>query len=156
MMENEVKVNVRFSEVDSMQIAHNAAYYIWFEDGRFDFADRVLGFGTKDLNEDILLPVVRSGCKYLLNIHFGETLTLKTFLYIGETTKITFYYELYKNNGMLAAVGFTEHALITDKGKMLFRFPQYVKDKFNAAQQKCPDYFFNTNQKEEFERRLNR
>lgn len=151
---NEVAINVRFSEVDSMRIAHNASYYIWFEDGRFDFSFRVLKFDIKSLNTKILLPVVKSGCKYLKHIRFGDKLIQKTYMYVGETSKISFYYKLYNTSNILCAIGKTEHVLLRESGEMMLRIPKDIKELFKKAANKYENCFFTVEEKNNFENRL--
>ncbi len=151
---NQLVINVRFSEVDSMQIAHNAAFYIWFEDGRFDFSFQVLKLSEKSLNTDILLPVVKSSCKYLKHIRFGEKLLLNTYLYVGETAKIIFFYELYNTNKELCAIGKTEHVFLKASGGIMLRIPPEVKELFDVAYKKNPKCFFLEANKIDFEKRM--
>lgn len=151
MKANEISVNVRFSEIDSMQIAHNSAYYIWFEEGRFAFSNEILKFSSKSLNTEILLPVIKSCCRYLRFIRFGDKLTVRTFIYAQKAAKIGFYYEVYNERNVLCAIGSTEHALIKSNGKMLLMIPEDVRGIFDTAKKQFPECFFNEKQKKDFE-----
>ncbi len=152
---NEILINVRFSEIDSMMLAHNSVYYIWFEEGRFDFSFRVLNFTHKTLNQEILLPVIKSECKYLSPIRLGDTLLLQTLMNVGQSAKITFYYNLFdKDRTICHAIGKTEHALVTREGKMLLKFPQDVKEIFENAYENNKVFFADEEFVKAFETRL--
>lgn len=152
---NEILINVRFSEIDSLMLAHNSVYYIWFEDGRFDFSFRILNFTHKTLNQEIVLPVIKSECKYLTPIRFGSTLLLQTFMHVGKSAKITFCYFLFDEKRTTChAIGKTEHALVTKEGKMLLKFPQDIRDIFNDSYEKNKEFFADDEFLKSFEARL--
>jgi len=154
---NELLINVRFSDIDSMMLAHNSKYYIWFEEGRFNFAFNVLKFNYNDLNQSILLPVIKSMCKYFAPIRLGNTLLVQAFMHLSQAAKLTFYYSIKKaGTEIVHAIGKTEHALITAAGKILLTYPKDVKEKFNNAMQGQEDFFISDSVKEKWEINLSR
>jgi acyl-CoA thioester hydrolase len=155
---NRVEVPVRFNEIDSMQIAHNSVYYVWFEVGRFRFASEVLRLRGEDLNNDILLPVVKSKCRYFDPVRFGDTLLVTTYMHVKKAAKIAFYYIL-ENAGRvrkLHALGCTEHALIDGSGRLILRFPEHIKSMFTRAFEEERNFFLDDEQSGSWDDRLAR
>ena len=153
---NEVSVEVRFSEIDSMNIAHNARYYDWFEVGRFTFTKNIFNFDMNMLLTDYRLPVVKSSCKYLFRIIFGDQLLVKTFMYIDGSTKLRYYYEIYNQNKILCAIGSTQHTILAQNNKLLLQVDEFMKEKFFEAQKMYPECFMSQEQMIRIENRINR
>lgn len=155
---NEMLIKVRFVEIDSMMLAHNSKYYVWFEEGRFDFANRVLKFKSEELNTSILLPVVKSQCRYFHPVRLGSSMILTTHMHVhSQAAKISFYYDLKKDDGSVChAIGKTEHALVNAKGAIMLNFPAEVKSIFESVCQNHSEYFLNDEERALREDRLAR
>ncbi len=156
MNANQCTIEVRFSEIDSMMIAHNSKYYVWFEIGRFHYSKEVLGFDKSTLLTDYLLPVVKSSCKYTRAIHFGDTLTLKTYMCPTSSGKIKFFYYLYNQDNRLCAIGNTDHVMLTGAGKVLKKYDENLIRVFDEAGKKYPDCFVDEEEVQAIEARINR
>lgn len=155
---NEMLIKVRFVEIDSMMLAHNSKYYVWFEEGRFDFAKRVLNFQPGELNTSILLPVVKSQCRYFHPVRLGDTLRLTTHMHVqGQSAKISFYYAIHKPGTHIChAIGKTEHAMVDVKGKIMLKVPDSVRKIFEAVSTDHAAYFLTEEQRRDREDRLAR
>lgn len=156
MKDNKVIIDVRFSDIDSMMIAHNSKYYIWFEIGRFAFSKFIFEFEIEELTQNYRLPVVKSNCKYLQAIHFADILTVKTYMYFNGSAKLNFYYIILNQKNIVCAIGSTQHTMIDKNNKLILKFNQYLLDKFTSAQIRYPDYFLSEKQAVKLENRINR
>lgn len=156
MKANQCEIEVRFSEIDSMMIAHNSKYYVWFEIGRFHYSREVLGLDKSSLLKDYLLPVVKSSCKYIAPIYFGDMLMLNTYMCPTSSGKIKFYYYLYNQNNKLCAIGNTDHVMLTGEGKMIIKYDDQLQDIFAEASRKYADCFVKEEDIEKIEARINR
>lgn len=64
-MAKETTIRVRYEETDQMGVVYYGNYFTWFEVGRNEFF-RELGMACDDLEEEqVLLPVIETGCKYI-------------------------------------------------------------------------------------------
>lgn len=156
MKANQCEIEVRFSEIDSMMIAHNSKYYVWFEIGRFQYSRTVLGLDKSSLLDDYRLPVVRSSCKYIAPIHFGDVLMLNTFMCPTSSGKIKFYYYLYNQDNRLCAIGSTVHVMLTGEGKIVLKYDEQLQGIFAKAMQEHGDCFVKEEDIQKIEVRINR
>jgi len=109
-------MNVRYSETDQMGIVHHSNYLVWFEEGRKSFFDK-LGVS--------IIAIESSGAKLLVHdfkchcikpARFEDDICIRTYLKSMTKTRLTFTYEVYKNEcSVLIAQGETVH-FWTDNG----------------------------------------
>jgi acyl-CoA thioester hydrolase len=71
-------IRVRYSEIDKMDIAHNATYLHWFELGRTELM-RELGFTYRQLEDSgVMLPVAEAYCRFIRPAHYDEEIKILT------------------------------------------------------------------------------
>lgn len=111
MFVSETSFTVRYAETDQMGIVHHSNYPIWFEAGRTDFI-RKLGMPYSKIEEEgCLLPLIELKCRYRGAARYEDEITVKTCIKEMTAVRITFYYEVYKNNEPDAiTTGETVHA----------------------------------------------
>lgn len=117
-MINETIIRTRYSETDQMGIIYHANYFVWFEIGRTEFF-RQLDMDYKELEENnILLPVIDVGCRYIQSAKYDDELIIKTKLSSLKGVKLIFSYEIIrKKDNALLAEGYTKHAFVTKELK---------------------------------------
>lgn len=127
-MAHETTIRTRYSETDQMSVIYHANYFSWFEIGRTDFF-RKIGMTYKSLEEqNVLLPVIDVGCKYLVAAKYDDELIIRTRLTMLKGVKLQFEYEIIrKEDNQLLAQGYTKHGFV-DKGLK----PVNFKKKYNA------------------------
>jgi acyl-CoA thioester hydrolase len=114
MYVNKYEFKVRYAEVDRMNIAYHSNYIIWFELGRTEFL-RSLGYNYSQLEkEEIWLPVIEVGCKYMSPVTYDDRVVVETFIEELSRVRIKFKYRLY-TGGRLCAEGFSAHAFTNPK-----------------------------------------
>ena len=131
-MVNETIIRVRYAETDQMGIVYHANYFTWFEIGRTEFF-RAFEMDYKTLEEnDVLLPVIDVGCKYIFSAKYDDEIIIKTRVTSIKGIKLKFNYEIYrKSDNVLLAEGYTLHAFVTKQLK-----PVNFKKKFRSLWEK--------------------
>jgi len=113
-------LRVRYGETDQMGVAYYANYLTWFEIGRTEFC-RELGkpysFWEKD---GIFLPVVEAHCRYKSSAFYDDDILISTS--ITDLKKCSLQFKCVvtrKDGGKLLADGWTRHAIVDSKGKLI-------------------------------------
>ena len=110
-METETKLIVRYAETDKMGIVHHSNYPIWFEVGRTDFISKIGMHYCELEKEGVMLPLIDLKCSYKSPARYEDKIVIKTRINKLTFTRISFYYEVYKENECLPiATGETTHA----------------------------------------------
>ena len=114
------KRKVQYYETDQMGIVHHSNYIRWFEEARMDFMEQ-LGMGYEQMEEQgILSPVLSVEADYLRMVHFGDTVTIETFIKEYNGIKLTVAYEVVDDRtGMVHCKGITKHCFINQEGRPL-------------------------------------
>lgn len=114
MITCETKFIVRYAETDQMGIVHHSNYPVWFEAGRTDFIKKMGVPYSKIENDGLLLPLIELRCKYKGAARYEDEIIVKTSIKEFTITRISFHYEVYKNNeNAIITEGETEHAWTT-------------------------------------------
>ena len=117
---NETKLKVRYEETDQMGIVHHSNYYTWFGVGRTEYITQI-GKTYKEMEEDnIMLPVVESSCRYIKGAKYDDILIIQTFMQELNGVKVIFNYNVIReNDGVILAKGSTTHAFVNEKFKVI-------------------------------------
>lgn len=128
-IENEIVINIRFSEVDAMHIVWHGNYLKFFEDGR-----EALGF-ENDLNylqiaeNGFLIPIVRSEIDHLSTVGYGDKVKVTTRLMDSPAAKIIHEYTVTNlTTNKVAAKGKTVQVFIDLERNLLITIPDFYKD----------------------------
>ena len=130
---HETEVRVRYVETDQMGIVHNANYFIWFEVGRSELC-RDKGFSYKEMEdeENALMVVAESYCRYKSPAHYEDVLTVRTKVGELRSRSLRFFYEIYRaSDDTLIAEGETLH-LVTDRDKKVRVLPEIYRNRLSA------------------------
>ena len=112
MVISKVSFPVRYAETDQMGVVYHANYLVWMEIGRTKLIED-LGFSYAKMEESgILAPVIDIQASYKKPCKFGETVTVKTWIDYYDGLRITYGYEIYKENGDLAVIGKSAHVCV--------------------------------------------
>jgi acyl-CoA thioester hydrolase len=115
----EIEERVRYSETDQMGVAHNKAYFEWFEIGRTEYC-RKQQIPYKDIEaRGHALVVVEAFCRYKKPLRYDQPFLIRVALQEMTPKKAVFRYELRtKDDGTLIAHGYTTHIAVNKKGKV--------------------------------------
>lgn len=97
---------VRFSEVDSMNIVWHGSYPLYFEDAREAFG-KDYGLGYMDIfGNGYYAPLVELNFKYKKPLVYGQTAAVRITYVPTESAKIVFDYEIFdRTDGTVIATG---------------------------------------------------
>lgn len=125
----DVKLQVRYAETDQMGHAYYANYLVWFEVGRAAYC-RARGLTYSKLEEDdnIFLPVVHAGCRYMRPLRYDEEFIVRTRVGELRSRVLTFCYEIMSvDEGTSYAEGETTHVFTDDQVRPR-RLPQAYRE----------------------------
>ena len=111
---------VRYAETDQMAIAHHSSYVIWMEEGRSEFM-RQSGADYAEIERGgHLFAVTQLQVRYLASAHYGERVTVRTWIEDLKSRQITFGYEIANAaSGLLLVQAMSEHVCINRKGSVI-------------------------------------
>ncbi len=126
---NQYKHKVQYYETDQMAIVHHSNYIRWFEEARIDLMEK-LGMGYDQMEaKGILSPVLSVEAKYLRMVHFGDTVTIETYIKEYNGIKLILVYEVISDKTqMVHCRGTSKHCFINQEGKPL------------SLKQACPEF----------------
>ena len=131
---HETEIRVRYAETDKMGIVHHSNYLVWFEAGRTDLC-RARGFSYRDMEDEdnALLVVAESYCRYKSPAYFEDVLTIRTQVSEVRSRSVRFAYEVVRGSDeTLVAEGETLH-LVTDEQKRVKQIPETYREKLLGA-----------------------
>ena len=134
----DAEVKVRFEEVDSWQIVWYGRYLSYFEVARtvlmekFDLlADRIVHLGYRT-------PIVSLNCQFKNPARFNDRLQVRATVKVPETASLTFLFEIHRPaDQTLIAVGETSHVLLSEEGKMIYKFSGPLRDRIDRMVAFC-------------------
>jgi acyl-CoA thioester hydrolase len=115
----EFEERVRYSETDQMGVAHNNAYFEWFELGRTEFCRR-RGVPYQEIESlGFYLVVVEAFCKYRRPLRYDQVFVIRVTLRESTAKKFVFDYELLTGNERtLVATGYTVHIVTNGRSEV--------------------------------------
>jgi acyl-CoA thioester hydrolase len=118
-----LKRRVSFSEVDAMGIVWYGRFAAYFEEGAAALG-RLCGLAYRDFYEaGILAPIVQFHIDYHKPMILDEEFTILSSLVWSEGSKINIEYSLIKNDGTVAASGYTIQMLVDAKTQEVYLVP---------------------------------
>jgi acyl-CoA thioester hydrolase len=118
---------VQFDEVDSLKIVWHGYYLKYFEQGRNEWG-RKFGFGYSDMTANgFTMPVVRVHIDHCHPLQYDELIRIKTVCHWTDAAKVNISYEIYAENGMLSARGYTVQLYTDLTGKLMVLRPEFVE-----------------------------
>jgi acyl-CoA thioester hydrolase len=118
---------VRYAETDQMQIVHHANYTVWMEEGRSEFM-RASGADYAEVERGgYLFAVTGVQIRYLAPAHYGERVTVRTWIEELRSRTLKFGYEIINaNSGTLLVTGQSEHVCMDRQGRVI-RIPEAIR-----------------------------
>ncbi|HEX8198572.1 MAG TPA: thioesterase family protein [Pyrinomonadaceae bacterium] len=111
-MESQIIIQVRYSDVDLMNVVYNAKYYEYYELGRLDFIGKfVMPYNDLIEKERIQIPVTSNSSKYYGPAKYADDLLLITKAHKLTNKRLSFSYKLFKSDTLIAE-GLSEHSFI--------------------------------------------
>jgi acyl-CoA thioester hydrolase len=127
-------VRVRFADTDAQGIAHNAAYLVWFEVARVEYL-RAFAGGYQALRDTgIEALVLESHCRYGAPARFDDVLHVHARCIGLRGARFRYEYAIVRDDGVLVADGYTEHACVVARTLRPTRVPDWLSAAVAAAE----------------------
>ncbi len=111
----EIKRRVQLSEADVMGVVWHGRYPMYFEEASAEIGRRC-GMSYKDFYEaGLRAPIVEFHIDYYQPLFLEEEFTIRGILHWHEGSRLNTEYQLLKQNGSVAARGYTIQLFIDDK-----------------------------------------
>jgi acyl-CoA thioester hydrolase len=125
MISYRTEIRVRFCETDKMQFLHHAKYIEYFEVARTEML-RCYGLPYKTIEDNgFEMPVMEISIKYKNAAFYDEMLTVEASVATIDSPKVHIDYKVFKENGLLAAEGYSVLAFIKTASKKACRPPEF-------------------------------
>ncbi len=124
-MEDEIEIQVRYSETDQMSFVYHGNYVKYFEIGRITWLKK-LGISYKKMEEDgIFLPVIELKINFKKPALFDDKLIVKTKLIRTPSYMIEFDLEI-KRDDQVITLGYTKLIFLNSKTNKPMRCPENI------------------------------
>lgn len=122
-------VQVRFSEVDSMQVVWHGVYVRYFEDGREAFGRTYPGIGYMDFyHNGYTAPIVDLQVQYIAPLTVNDTATVETRYIASDAAKLCFEYTVRRDrDGVVVARGSSMQVFVEAGGEMSLNTPAFYE-----------------------------
>ncbi|MGD2033890.1 MAG: thioesterase family protein [Bacteroidales bacterium] len=125
MISSEIKIRVRYGEVDRMGYLHHGNYALYFEEGRTELL-RGFGLSYKQMEDDgILLPVREMNIRYLRPALYDEQVVLETTLINKPVVRLDFRYVMKNEAGDILAEATTTLVFTDASTRKVIRAPEF-------------------------------
>lgn len=122
------KLEIRFSEVDSMKVVWHGSYPLYFEDAREEFG-RLFGLGYMTiLANDCYAPLVDLSFKYKNPIVYGMSPVIEIRYIPTDAAKLVFEYTIYDDNdNRVLATGKSVQVFTDLNYQLLWEAPEFYR-----------------------------
>lgn len=123
----DVKRRVSFSEVDPLGILWHGRYSTYFEQANEELGRRCQMSYVHFKEAGLRAPVVQFHLDYFAPLELAEEARIVGRMIWNEGARMNIEYELYKENGTLAATGYTVQMFVTASGETLVGSPPLLE-----------------------------
>jgi acyl-CoA thioester hydrolase len=122
------EVEIRFNEVDSMNIVWHGSYALYFEDAREAFGAKY-GLGYLDIfGAGYYAPLVELKFNYKRPLIYGKKARVEILFRDTEAAKIVFDYEIYDtSDGALVATGRSVQVFLDKEYRLAWGNPPFYE-----------------------------
>jgi len=123
------EINIRFSEVDSMNIVWHGAYSLYFEDARETFGKKY-GLGYLDIfGNGYYAPLIDLAFKYKKPLIYGRKARIDITYRPTEAAKIIFDYNIIDlEDNALAATGTSTQVFLDKQYQLVWTNPPFYEE----------------------------
>jgi acyl-CoA thioester hydrolase len=123
------EIDVRFSELDPLNVVWHGNYIKYFEDGREDFGYKHNISYSDIRNAGVMAPIVSVNCNYKRFVRYGDKLQIETTYKYSPAAKIILEYVIRRiPNNEIIAEGSTTQVFTDFEGNLLLIPPQFFTD----------------------------
>lgn len=108
---DETKINIRYSEVDRMNVVHNSRYFIYQEEAKHNFLKKV-NLNKKITDENgYFSPVTENRMIYIKPATVWENIYVRVALYEVSTVELKYVSVIFNEKGELLTFGFVSNCI---------------------------------------------
>ena len=123
-----IPFDIRFSEVDSMNVVWHGAYSLYFEDAREAFGKKYdLGY-MKIFQNGYFAPLVELKFQYKKPLVYGMHPVINIKYRPTDAAKIVFDYEIHDTDGNLIATGHSVQVFMDTKYQLVWFTPPFYEE----------------------------
>lgn len=116
----ETTMHVRYAETDQMGIVHHSTYVIWMEEGRSDFMRQKQVDYAEVEKRGLALAVTEMTVRYSAPAHYGEQVTVRTWVESLRSRMLVFGYEIINTKSKQKLVtGEVKLTMINKQGQVV-------------------------------------
>ena len=129
ILKAEKNLEIRFSEVESMNIVWHGSYALYFEDAREAFGKKY-GLGYLDIfGNGYYAPLVDLRFKYKKPLIYGHDARIEITYRNTAAAKIIFDYEIFDNkDNSLVAAGYSIQVFLDKQYQLLWSNPSFYEE----------------------------
>lgn len=114
-----VSARIHFSDVDPMAVLWHGRYAKLFEQAN-EQVGRLCGMSYEDFfRAKLRAPIVQLHVDYFAPVILAEEVTIVGRLFWNDAARMDIEYEVFKENGTLAATGYTVQMFVNESGEAL-------------------------------------
>ncbi len=121
MLKNQIKIPIKFSEVDSLRVVWHGNFVRYFEDGREAFG-RQYQLGYLDIYaHNLAVPLIDLQVNFKKVLEYGDSAIIETKFINSPAAKIIFEYSISSaKHGYVACTGKTTQVFMNPASKELY------------------------------------
>jgi len=122
-------IDIRFSEVDMMQIVWHGHYLKFIEEGREDFG-RKFGIGYMDFRQQgFMVPIVKVALEYKKPLIYGDKAIVETHFRNSDAAKLIYDYKIFRSSdNELVATGESMQVFLNMDRELVLTIPTFLQD----------------------------
>ena len=129
LLQAEKEFDIRFSEVDSMQIVWHGSYALYFEDAREEFGRKFHLEYLRMYEFGFYAPLVEFKVNYKQPLKYQDKAKIVITFRNTESAKLIFNYEIYNTKtNVLCATGHTVELFLDTNYQLLWTLPPFIRE----------------------------
>ena len=129
LLQAEKEFDIRFSEVDSMQIVWHGSYALYFEDAREEFGRKYHLEYMHMYEFGFYAPLVEFKVNYKQPLKYQDKAKIVITFRNTESAKLIFDYEIYNaKTNVLCATGHTVQVFLDTNYQLLWTLPPFIRE----------------------------
>ncbi len=129
LLQAEKEFDIRFSEVDSMQIVWHGSYALYFEDAREEFGRKFHLEYMRMYEFGFYAPLVEFKVNYKQPLKYQDKAKIVITFRNTESAKLIFDYEIYNaKTNVLCATGHTVQVFLDTNYQLLWTLPPFINE----------------------------
>ncbi len=131
MMKKDVKIQLRFFDLDAYCHVNNSVYLNYFELARTDAYREIYDRAVAD---KVFIVITETYVKYKIPVLFTDTVYIRVWISDIQGVKFTVQYEVHNGEGKIFAVANTVHAMVDSVTNRPLRLPKDVQKYLYTAE----------------------